>query len=66
MLKCGFFEVCEKPVYLTDLNGTVKLADGSSSPLHVKTGDVSWSGPVTHATTNVGPNKLEMIVIEVY
>jgi mannose-6-phosphate isomerase-like protein (cupin superfamily) len=53
-------------VYLTDLNGTVKLADGSSSPLHVKAGDVSWSAPVTHATTNVGPNKLEMIVIEVY
>jgi len=53
-------------VFLTDLNGTVKLADGSSSPLHVKAGDVSWSAPVTHATTNVGPNRLEMIVVEVY
>jgi mannose-6-phosphate isomerase-like protein (cupin superfamily) len=53
-------------VFLTDLDGTVKLADGSSSPLHVKAGEVSWSGPVTHATTNLGPNKLEMIVIEVY
>jgi mannose-6-phosphate isomerase-like protein (cupin superfamily) len=53
-------------VFLTDLNGTVKLADGSSTPLHVKAGDVSWSAPVTHATTNLGPKKLEMIVIEVY
>jgi mannose-6-phosphate isomerase-like protein (cupin superfamily) len=53
-------------VFLTDLNGTVKLADGSISPLHVKAGDVSWSGPVTHATTNLGPNKLEMIVVEVF
>ena len=53
-------------VFLTDLNATVKLADGSSSALHVKAGDVSWSGPVTHATTNLGPNKLEMIVVEVY
>jgi uncharacterized RmlC-like cupin family protein len=53
-------------VFLTDLNATVKLADGSSSPVQEKAGDVSWSGPVTHATTNLGPNKLEMIVVEVY
>ena len=53
-------------VFLTDLNATVKLADGSSSALHVKAGDVSWSAPVTHATTNLDPNKLEMIVVEVY
>jgi mannose-6-phosphate isomerase-like protein (cupin superfamily) len=54
-------------VFLTDLNATVKLEEGSGSPLHLKAGDVSWSGgPVTHATTNLGPNNLEMIVIEVY
>jgi mannose-6-phosphate isomerase-like protein (cupin superfamily) len=53
-------------VFLTDLNGTVESADGSITPLHVKAGDGSWSGPVTHATTNLGPNKLEMIVIEVF
>jgi oxalate decarboxylase/phosphoglucose isomerase-like protein (cupin superfamily) len=53
-------------VFLTDLNATVKSADGSSISSHVKAGDVSWSGPVTHATTNLGPHKLEMIVIEVY
>lgn len=52
-------------VFLTDLNATVKSPGGSSSQLHVKAGDVSWSGPVTHATTNQGPNKLEMIVVEV-
>jgi len=52
-------------VFLTDLNATVKLADGSTSTVHEKAGDVSWSGPVTHATTNLGPNKLEMIVVEV-
>jgi mannose-6-phosphate isomerase-like protein (cupin superfamily) len=53
-------------VFLTDLKGTVKLADGSTSPIDVKAGDVAWSGPVTHATTNLGPNRLEMIVVEVY
>jgi quercetin dioxygenase-like cupin family protein len=53
-------------VYLTDLTGTVKLSDGTSNPLHLKAGDVSWSGPVTHATTNLGPGKLEMIVVEVF
>ncbi len=53
-------------VFLTDLNGTVKLADGSSSALpKVTAGDVAWSGPVTHATTNLGPNRMEMIVVEV-
>jgi mannose-6-phosphate isomerase-like protein (cupin superfamily) len=53
-------------VFLTDLNATVKLGDGSRSALQIKAGDVAWSGPVTHATTNLGPNKLEMIVVEVY
>jgi mannose-6-phosphate isomerase-like protein (cupin superfamily) len=53
-------------VFLTDLNATVKLADGTGNTLHVKAGDVSWSGPVTHATTNLGPAKLEMIVVEVF
>jgi oxalate decarboxylase/phosphoglucose isomerase-like protein (cupin superfamily) len=53
-------------VFLTGLNATVKTPDGPGSPIHVKAGDVSWSGPVVHATTNLGPNKLEMIVVEVY
>lgn len=53
-------------VFLTPLSATVKLADGSTSALDVQAGDVSWSAPVTHVTTNLGPNKFEMIVIEVY
>lgn len=53
-------------VFLTDFKGTVKLANGSSNPIEVKAGDISWSEPVTHATTNPGPNKLEMIVVEIF
>ena len=53
-------------VFLTDLNATVKLADGSTNPLHLTAGDATWSAPVTHATTNLGPNRMEMIVIEVF
>jgi len=52
-------------IYLTPVNATVKLADGTSMPLHMTAGDVSWSGPVTHATTNLGPERFEMIVVEV-
>jgi oxalate decarboxylase/phosphoglucose isomerase-like protein (cupin superfamily) len=53
-------------VFLTDAHGTVKSADGSTSALNVAAGDVSWSGPVVHATTNNGPGRLEMIVVEVF
>ena len=53
-------------VFLTDLDATVKLGDGSSSALHLKAGDVTWSAPVKHATTNLGPNRFEMIVVEVF
>jgi hypothetical protein len=53
-------------VFLTDLNATVKLADGSSSFLRVNAGGVTWSAPVTHSTTNLGPNRFEMIVVEVF
>jgi len=54
-------------VFLTDLNATVKLKEGPGSPLHLKAGNVTWSsGLVTHATTNLGPSNLEMIVIEVF
>jgi oxalate decarboxylase/phosphoglucose isomerase-like protein (cupin superfamily) len=53
-------------VFLTDAHGTVKSSDGSTSALNVAAGDVSWTGPVTHATKNLGPGKLEMIVVEVF
>lgn len=52
-------------VFLTDLDGSVKLADGSTSELRGSAGDVFWSGPVTHSTTNRGSAKSEVIVVEV-
>ena len=52
-------------VLLTDLNASVKLQSGTSTRIHAAAGDVSWSGPVIHATTNLGSTKLEMIVVEV-
>ena len=32
--------------------------------LNASAGDVSWSGPVTHRTTNLGP-RFDMIIVEV-
>jgi beta-alanine degradation protein BauB len=52
-------------VLLTDLNARVKLADGTSSEQHLPAGDVLWSGPVTHAATNLAPKRFEMVVVEV-
>jgi len=52
-------------VLLTDLDATVVSDDGTSSPVHAKAGDVLWSGPVKHATRNLGLTKFEMIVVEV-
>jgi quercetin dioxygenase-like cupin family protein len=52
-------------VLLTGLDGSVKLADGTTSELRGSAGDVFWSGPVTHSTTNRGSKKSEVIVIEV-
>ena len=52
-------------VLLTDLDAKVKVADGSISLLRASSGDVLWSGPVTHATTNLGSKKFDMIVVEV-
>jgi hypothetical protein len=52
-------------ILLSDANASVKGPDGSTSELHGSAGDVFWSGPVTHATTNLGTTKLDMIVVEV-
>src|SRR5260370_13562341 len=38
-------------VLLTDLDATVKIADGATSDLRCSAGAVFWSGPFTHATT---------------
>jgi quercetin dioxygenase-like cupin family protein len=52
-------------VLLTDIDASVKLADGTTNEMRGSAGDVFWSGPVTHAPTNVGPAKYEMVVVEV-
>jgi len=52
-------------VLLTDLNANVKVAGGSTSAVRASFGDVLWSGPVTHATTNLGSRRLDMVVVEV-
>ena len=52
-------------ILLTDAKASVKQSDGSTVELRGATGDVFWSGPVTHATTNLGTSKLDMIVVEV-
>jgi quercetin dioxygenase-like cupin family protein len=52
-------------VLLTDLDGIVKLADATTSELRGSAGDVFWSGPVTHSTTNRGSKRSEVIVVEV-
>jgi len=52
-------------VFLTDLDGSVKLVDGSTSELRGSAGDAFWSGPVTHSTTNRGSARSEVIVVEV-
>ena len=52
-------------VLLTDLDATVKLGDGGTGRQHGSAGDVLWSGPVTHAATNLGSRQFEMVVVEV-
>ena len=52
-------------ILLTDADAEVHSPDGSVTPLHATAGDALWSGPVTHATKNTGPRRLDMIVIEV-
>lgn len=52
-------------VLLTDLDAWMKSPDGAVTPQHGAGGDVLWSGPVTHAATNTGPQRFEMVVIEV-
>ncbi len=52
-------------VLLTDAKAVVKQSDGSITALRGSPGDVFWSSPITHATTNWGASKLDMIVVEV-
>ena len=53
-------------VLLSELDGTVTTSDGRTSPMTGARGDVFWSaGPVTHAGTNKGVRKFDMILVEV-
>jgi len=53
-------------VLLTDINAKVKLANGESSELQDKAGEVHWTaGRITHAGTNAGAKRFDMILVEV-
>ena len=52
-------------VLLTDIDAKVESDSGEITPLHARAGDVLWSGPVTHATTNTNGAKFDMIIVEV-
>ena len=53
-------------VLLTDIDAKVKLPDGSTSEMKLPAGEIRWSqGPVTHAGTNAGSKRFDMILIEV-
>jgi len=51
-------------VYLTGGDALQTLADGSSKSRHTNDGEVIWSGPVTHDTTNTGKTAVKVLVIE--
>jgi mannose-6-phosphate isomerase-like protein (cupin superfamily) len=51
-------------VFLTDIDAAVH-SEGSETPLHASSGEVTWSGPATHSALNTGTRKFEMIVVEV-
>lgn len=52
-------------VLLTGLDVSEKLADGTVSRKTGHAGEASWSGPITHAATNLAAAPFEIIVIEV-
>jgi len=51
-------------VFLTDTYASVH-SEGTETPLEAAAGEVTWSGPATHAAVNTGPRKFEMIIVEV-
>jgi mannose-6-phosphate isomerase-like protein (cupin superfamily) len=52
-------------VLLSDLDVSEKLVDGTATHKTGHAGDASWSGPITHAATNLAAAPLEMVVVEV-
>jgi quercetin dioxygenase-like cupin family protein len=52
-------------ILLTDIDASLKSADGAVIKLQGSAGDVFWSSAVTHAATNLGPKQFDMVVVEV-
>jgi oxalate decarboxylase/phosphoglucose isomerase-like protein (cupin superfamily) len=53
-------------VLLTDIDAKVKSANGEASGLQDKAGEVHWTaGSSTHAGTNAGAKRFDMILVEV-
>lgn len=52
-------------VFLTEVHARIKAADGSIGELNSPAGEASWSGPATHMAINVGPQRFDMIIVEV-
>jgi len=50
-------------VLLTDIDARIE-SGGQVSTLRAAAGDVLWSGPVTHASTNAGRKRFDMIIVE--
>jgi quercetin dioxygenase-like cupin family protein len=51
-------------VFLTGGDAVQALPDGTTSERHSEAGEVFWSGPVTHDTTNRGQAATKVLVIE--
>jgi quercetin dioxygenase-like cupin family protein len=53
-------------VLLTDISAKVAAADGATSEMVDKAGEIHWTaGPIVHAGTNTGSKRFDMILIEV-
>lgn len=53
-------------VLLTDIDASVKSGDGSTSEMKLGAGEVRWTaGASTHAGTNKGAKRFDMILVEV-
>ena len=53
-------------VLLSGIYAKVKMATGEASEMRDKAGEIHWTaGPSTHAGTNVGTERFDMILVEV-
>ena len=51
-------------VFISGGKATQTMADGSTKAIDRKAGEVTWSDPVTHDTTNTGKAAVRSLVIE--